>query len=201
MEVFNWSIYYQATAAPRPPHETLQEALARFAAKPPLQQMAAVDLGCGTGRDTVELLRRGWHVLAVDNQPQALAHARANVPPMYQNALETRLARLEDVELPAVDLVNASYCLPFCHPVHFAALWQRITGAIKGNGRFSGHFFGERDTWANTPDMTFHTRSEIDSLFIGFDVEYFTEEDEDGQTALGDSKHWHVYSIVARKLP
>jgi tellurite methyltransferase len=27
----------------------------------------------------------------------------------------------------------------------------------------------------------------------------FEEEDEDGATALGTQKHWHVYHIVARK--
>jgi trans-aconitate methyltransferase len=111
-----WSAYYQATAAPQSPHDTLREAMAHFAAeRSPLQQHAAVDLGCGTGRDTVELLRRGWCVLAVDNQSEALARIRANVPTAHQEALETRLARFEDIELPAVDLVNASYSLPFCH--------------------------------------------------------------------------------------
>ncbi|MGQ9869558.1 hypothetical protein [Leptodesmis sp.] len=33
----------------------------------------AVDLGCGDGRDTVELLRRDWQVLAIDGEPQAIA--------------------------------------------------------------------------------------------------------------------------------
>ena len=32
----------------------------------------AVDLGCGGGRDALELLRRGWRVLAVDAEPAAI---------------------------------------------------------------------------------------------------------------------------------
>ncbi|MEJ1932020.1 class I SAM-dependent methyltransferase [Nostoc sp. NIES-2111] len=33
----------------------------------------AVDLGCGDGRDTVELLRRGWRVLGIDGAQEAIA--------------------------------------------------------------------------------------------------------------------------------
>ena len=29
---------------------------------------------------------------------------------------------------------------------------------------------------------------------------YFEEKDEDGKTASGDSKHWHVFSVIAEKL-
>jgi SAM-dependent methyltransferase len=197
----NWSAYYQATAVPQSPHDTLREALVRFAAeRPPMQQRTAVDLGCGTGRDTVELLRCGWRVLAVDNQWEALTRTRANIPPEHQEAVETRLARLEDVELPAVDLVNASYSLPFCHPAHFPALWQRIVTAIRQGGRFSGHFFGERDTWADNPNMTFHTDAQVSGLFTTFELEQFLEHENDDSTATGDLKHWHVFSVVARKL-
>jgi trans-aconitate methyltransferase len=32
----------------------------------------AVDLGCGAGRDTAELLRRGWRVLAIDAEAEAI---------------------------------------------------------------------------------------------------------------------------------
>ena len=31
----------------------------------------AIDLGCGDGRDVVEILRRGWNVVAVDAEPPA----------------------------------------------------------------------------------------------------------------------------------
>jgi SAM-dependent methyltransferase len=37
----------------------------------------ALDIGCGTGRDSVYLAREGWQVTALDDVPRALAAARA----------------------------------------------------------------------------------------------------------------------------
>jgi SAM-dependent methyltransferase len=39
----------------------------------------ALDLGCGEGRHTIHLARRGWAVTALDLEPLALAKARAAV--------------------------------------------------------------------------------------------------------------------------
>ena len=88
-----WSAYYDAVRD-RPPHETLLEALESFA-EPGL----AVDLGCGEGRDTAELLRRGWHVVAIDAEAEAIARVRARVGD--SPALETEVARFEDAPWPS----------------------------------------------------------------------------------------------------
>ena len=47
--------------------------------------------------------------------------------------------------------------------------------------------------------MTFHTAEGVQELLKPFDVEHLKEREEDGQTRLGEPKHWHVFSIVARK--
>ena len=73
-----WTKYYAATEG-RPPRPTLLFALDRFGAEP----HRAADLGCGDGRDTIELLRRGWSVIALDSEPTAIARlrGRADLPP------------------------------------------------------------------------------------------------------------------------
>ena len=47
--------------------------------------------------------------------------------------------------------------------------------------------------------MTFLTRSEVDGLFDDYAIEQLIEIDEDGPTATGSDKHWHLFHIVARK--
>ena len=80
-----WGRYFDCAGDDARP--TLLDALDRFA-EPGL----AVDLGAGTGRDTAELLRRGWSVIAIDGEREAidrlLALAGGESP-----QLETRVAR------------------------------------------------------------------------------------------------------------
>jgi SAM-dependent methyltransferase len=59
----------------------------------------ALDLGCGTGTDSVYLARRGWEVIGVDMVPRALAIARrraaaAGVSPRFLRGDVTRLPEL-----------------------------------------------------------------------------------------------------------
>ena len=187
-----WSAYYDAVRG-RPPHETLLEALASFA-----ERGLAVDLGCGDGRDTVELLRRGWHVVAIDAEPEAIERLRARVGD--SPALETEVARFEDARWPCTELLNAGFSLPFCHPDRFDDLWRRIQASIRPGGRFCGQLFGERDEWAGEKDMTFFARDAAEALFGGFELERFDEEETDGETAVGEPKHWHVFHVVAQRV-
>ncbi|MGB8702392.1 MAG: class I SAM-dependent methyltransferase [Thermosynechococcaceae cyanobacterium] len=197
--VRDWTTYYQAVAG-RPPRDTLLNALACFESEAdyPAQRFA-IDLGCGDGRDTVELLRRGWRVLGIDGEPEAIARLQSR-PDLDPKALETRVEPFESLVLPAsVDLINASFCLPFCPPHAFPSLWQSIVDSLRQGGRFCGQLYGDRDSWASYANVTHHTRSEVEALLHAFALEFFEEEDHPGQTALNEAKHWHLFHIVARK--
>lgn len=200
----HWAAYYKAVEG-RPPRETLLKALTLFesefkAESPPQHAPFAVDLGCGDGRDTVELLRRGWRVLAIDGEQLALERLK-NRPHLQYDRLETRQMRFEQLSLPApVDLINASFCLPFCPPMNFPHLWQIISDALHPGGRFCGHLFGDRDSWVKYPNRSHHTRQQVEVLLQPFVVEWLEEEEHLGVTAIGEEKYWHIFHIVARKI-
>ncbi len=196
-----WGRYYEA-AKGGGPRETLRLALDLFESEGGGGERLAVDLGCGEGRDTLELLRRGWRVLAIDAESEAIERLRArpDLDPDAAARLETRLISFEEAEWRQAHLVNSSFALPFCPPDRFPALWERIPSSLRRGGRFSGQLFGDRDGWAQDPALSFHRRADVEDLLQAFQLERFDEIEEDGKTALGEPKHWHVFHIVARKL-
>jgi SAM-dependent methyltransferase len=190
----NRFIRYLDAVKGRPPRDTLLLALDKFA-----EPGFAVDLGCGDGRDTVEMLRRGWRVLAIDSEPEAIRRLEAREDLENRDNLTTLCAKMEDAQWEGVDLVNSSFALPFVPPERFPLFWQRLIGSIREGGRFAGQLFGPNDDWAAT-GLTIVTRSALDAFFAAFEFERLDEEDVDGTTGPGAKKHWHIFHIVARKL-
>lgn len=159
----------------------------------------SIDLGCGAGMDTLELLKNGWEVLAIDNNPHSFNKIKAKLNEKQLAKLETKKESFEELELPKADLINASYSIPFCDPKFFDKFWSKITEAINRNGRFSGHFLGNNDEWATRKNMIFLSKQEVLELFKEFQLEVFEEREIDKQTVLGTLKHWHIFKIVAKK--
>jgi len=190
--VTEWTAFYEATGDE--PRATLLDALDRFE-----QPGLAVDLGSGTGRDTAELVRRGWRVIAIDAEPEAMARLAARTD-LDHSYVTTRVAHFEQATWPTADLVNSSFSLPFVAADEFGDVWRRIVDSLRTGGRFCGQLFGDRDTWASQ-GVTCFTRSEVEALLSGLSVERLDEEEEDSRDAVGTPKHWHLFHIVACKTP
>jgi tellurite methyltransferase len=200
---FRWEDYFKATAR-KPAHATAERGMAALAegfARMPAE-VRVLDLGCGSGRDSMHFLSKGWKVIAVDSHPSALQE-------LTQRALAARLeSKLETVQekfekLPidpsSYDLINASMALPFCEPSASRPLWERIRAGLRPSGIFAGHFFGKNDEWSTRPEMTFLWQSELESMLMGLELIHFAEHELDRETALGEMKHWHYFEVVARK--
>ena len=196
-EDHGWEDYYQKLKG-RAPRQLLLDVLAYFPTHVGDEQRFAIDLGCGDGTEAAVLVERGWNVLAIDGEPAAIQHLLSNVPKEKQTRIQTQVAKFEEVSLSSADLIHASFSLPFCPPEHFPAFWAKIVDAIKPGGRFTGQFFGVRDSWANEPDMTIHTEQQIRAMLDRFQMESFQEQDEDGTSTSGP-KHWHIFTVIARK--
>jgi len=67
-------------------------------------------------------------------------------------------------------------------------LWSIIRSSVTLGGRIACDLFGDRDTWADRPEMTFFTRAEAHRLFDGFEIEQFDEIEQDGE-AFSGPKH------------
>lgn len=195
----DWVIHYERVKEQQlPPSATLSKALSLFDTIKTSTKYA-VDLGCGNGIDTIELLRRGWKVTAVDHQAEAIKQLKHSAFPFFDFQLKLIHGSFEFINLPSADLINASFSLPFCHPHYFEDLWERVVSSIRPGGRFAGHFFGINDSWATNQEMTFLHEKQVHHLFDSFSIEWIEESEKDGKTISGKAKHWHVFHVVAKK--
>lgn len=159
----------------------------------------ALDLGCGSGRDTRLLLEEGFNVVAVDKAEKALEYLKE----LPQENLEIKLSSFEDFhfEEEKYDLINAQFSLPFADRDAFNTIFQKVKDSLKPNGIFVGQLFGVNDDWnkSSTTRTTFHTIEAAKMLFADMELIKFMEKDYDGTIADGTPKHWHVLHILARK--
>ena len=117
-----WIEYYRTTSK-RPPRELITRVLDHIAwERRTPRPRTAIDLGSGAGNESLVLLRQGWSVLAIDQQEAAARFLMERVPTRWRSRLTTLVAPMEGLELPAADLVHASFSLPFCEPDQFPAL-------------------------------------------------------------------------------
>ena len=46
--------------------------------------------------------------------------------------------------------------------------------------------------------MTFHTEAQARAALSPLETLVFREEENDGEDALGNAKHWHAFHVIAR---
>jgi tellurite methyltransferase len=187
----DWSDYYKATKA-KPPHPLLVRALEYVAHKD-----TAIDIGGGALNDSKYLLKQGFDVTVIDKSPLLEDQAKG----LNNKKLHAMVTSFEDFGFPEneYDLACAMFALPFTNPQHFDAVFRKIKDSLKKGGVFCGQLFGINDEWSKNPKMSFHTREQVENFFKDLEVISTKEVEENGPTATGPSKHWHVFHIIAKK--
>lgn len=194
-----WADYYRKVAG-REPRALFQRLIHLLPAADNEQTpRLAIDFGCGDGTETIALLAAGWDVLAIDQSPAAIQQVteRAGVA---GGRLRTQKAPFAEAVLPPADLIYAGLSLPFCPPADFSGVWTKIRQALRPGGCVAAHFFGVRDSWADKPDMTFHTVDALHQLVKGLAILDWREIEEDRAAAFEPLKHFHYFEVIGRSV-
>jgi trans-aconitate methyltransferase len=195
-EQTGWSGFHQA-ARGRPPRELLIRTLNFFGAERRAPGVA-VDLGCGSGPDTLALLERGWQVHAVDEQASGLQMMRESVRAELGARLHTHACRFESFEFPSCDLIWAGFALPFCPAAAWPTLVKRVVASLNPGGRFAGDLFGDKHAWSAEEGVLTLSEQQARLALQPLDVEAF--DIEDGYRVSGDEvTRWHAFAFAARK--
>lgn len=164
---------------------------------------AALDLGSGSGRDTIFLLGAGFDkVDAVDSHPEAARFIEL-LPEDSRHHLEFHQTTFDDFDfgIEVYDVMNAQNSLAFNPRDTFEEMFGRLKASLRPGGIFVGNFFGDRDEWNTSADSRIYlTKGQVAALFSDMEMLAFEEvDDPEGVTARGTKKHWHRFYVVAQR--
>lgn len=156
---------------------------------------SAVDLGCGSGNETVYMLKKGIKVFSIDkilNRNFIMDRVDEN---LHKNVIFIENS-FENVDFPKVDMIGAFFSIPFCDPIYFNDLWNKIYDALEVGGFFVGQLFGDRDDFSIDSTINTFSKEDVDFLLSKY-VVIKCEEIE--YIRASDSKKWHFFNIIVRK--
>ena len=157
--------------------------------------MLAADI---SEKDAILPLQKGYDLIANDTR---LIYYDLMIPnyEYYKDKIKI-IYDLNFNNMPSLDLVMASFILPFCSSEKFKTTWYSIDQKIKINGYFIGNFFDpdfEIFKGNNRNGMTFHTKQEVLDFFNNYEILKFKEVK---QASIKQNGFEYYYEIFARKI-
>jgi len=105
--------------------------------------LLAIDLGCPHALDSLELLHRGWTVLALTETVDSKRRLLAEAPRRESARLTVGIADFGALVLPPADLIYTGFELSLRPAAAFGPVWSRIVPALRPGGWFVGRFLGD----------------------------------------------------------
>jgi SAM-dependent methyltransferase len=96
---------------------------------------AVLELGAGTGIDTLHLVEAGYTVTACDFAPNAIATIKRAIPEV--DAIQFNMAETFPFETEQFDMIIANKCLHYFTEKRTLELFDKIHNALKPNGTFA----------------------------------------------------------------
>ena len=144
-----------------------------------------LDLGCGTGKTTAFLLKRGWDVTGLDFSPSAISHCIS----VFGDKAKFTIAECDRMPFPEnyFDAVVAVHILEHLDETQLRDTvkevarvlvpggWVFVRSFAVGDMRAQG---GNKNTRGNGIEYRYYTEEEMQEIFKGFDLISSERKDE-----------------------
>ena len=126
-----------------------------------LKPKNVLDLGCGTGANSIPLLKYGVNVIAIDNMECLLDVYKSRTKNKEKEFVSLQCADLASLEKYStnntVDVALAIDVLPYLPISFWKSTMEKIVSSLKPGGYFFGTLFMKK-AWFNHPVVAFHER-------------------------------------------
>ncbi|MFZ2310362.1 MAG: class I SAM-dependent methyltransferase [Patescibacteria group bacterium] len=190
--MYNWKKYIKNTKH-QEPRKLLVKALGFIKNKD-----VALDIGAGALNDSKLLQDTGFkkvYAIDIEENLELIKELSDQIVIFKKIAIENYVFSVD-----SLDLINAQFVLFLLKRNDLNKIINSIKSSLKLNGIFVGQFLGLNDSWANQSNVCVHSRLEIEELLSGLEIVYLKEEESNAVTALDESKHWHIFHFIARKI-
>lgn len=167
----------------------------------------AIDCGCGSGSDIQYLLTKDFKIYGFDLENLAIEKCKER----FKDNADVILSvdSFQSFKYPKASLVLADASLFFCPEKDFDIVWSEMHKCLYPGGIFCGSFLGPEDSMASSnydtdafwADILVFSEEQVRSVFGGqYKILRFTEHKSLGKNEKGEPHHWHIFSVVARKI-
>ena len=190
--MYNWQKYINNTKN-QEPKRLLVRALEFVKNKD-----TALDVGAGALNDSKLLQNNGFKkIYAIDIEKNT-----ESIKELDGQVFTFKKIAIEDYNFSAnfFDLINAQFVLFCINKNDLIRIIDDIKKSLRSGGIFVGQFLGSNDSWSNQSNVYTHSRLEAEEILSDLEIIDLNEEEKDAITAMGESKHWHLFHFIARKI-
>lgn len=151
-----------------------------------------LDLGCGSGQDSLFASENGFEVTAVDKNPIEIS-----------DKVHFFEGKIEDftIEDGKYDLIYSDNALPFLTKENAIKVLQDASEKIKKDGILYFSLFGEHDAWVKDENMNFWNREEVVRFVESLGLTLYRKVEEEGYAPKMNKeiKYWHIFRFILKK--
>lgn len=168
-----------------------------------------LDLGCGQGRDSLFMLKRGFKVAAIDNSQEGIKKIKKSIKtnnlPLSNIDLSCENIETFNIKRNEYAIINIFNSLHFLAKKDALKLIEKVKKAVKSQGYIIISGFTVNDPFYKTTAVNcrcFFELQELKGIFSYFNIIFYDEKEilDKGHPGKPEPHKHNVVKMIARKI-